>query len=208
VLAQAREPFFTTKTHVGGTGLGLSVSSDIARAHGGELLLESEPGSGTRVVLRLPWDTGLRVDGPHAPSAAPPERAPDDDALRVLLVDDDGMVRRAYERLLAPECEVRSFSSAAETLRWLGRGDADVDLIICDVEMPGMNGLAFLQALEASHPDLVPRLVFYTGGVFESDRAAALVSQGVRLLTKPVSRATLLSVAARSAARRKDATTR
>jgi signal transduction histidine kinase len=52
VLAHAMEPFFTTKTN--GSGLGLTIASQIARDHSGELRIDSREGEGTTVTLRLP----------------------------------------------------------------------------------------------------------------------------------------------------------
>jgi two-component system, NtrC family, sensor kinase len=58
VLARAFEPFFTTRQSTGGTGLGLAICRRIAREHGGQIHLESEPGRGTRVSVELPLDPG------------------------------------------------------------------------------------------------------------------------------------------------------
>jgi len=52
------DPFFTTKRNMGGTGLGLSISYNIIKSHGGELVLESQPGEGTRALIRLPVMSG------------------------------------------------------------------------------------------------------------------------------------------------------
>src|SRR5688500_12412095 len=60
-LARAMEPFFTTKAPGSRTGLGLAVCRAIARQHGGKITIDSEEGKGTRVVLRLPFQEGVRV---------------------------------------------------------------------------------------------------------------------------------------------------
>ncbi|GEM_PF-3078944 len=136
VLSRAMDPFFTTKPVGKGTGLGLSSVYAAAKAHGGSVSLRSEPGQGTTVLLRLP----------SRPEAAAPREAagftpPAVRPLEILLVDDDELIRASVPDLVALYGHtVTSVAGGEEALAWLG-GPHKADLVILDLNMPGMNGL-------------------------------------------------------------------
>ncbi|BDU76853.1 hypothetical protein METESE_18110 [Mesoterricola sediminis] len=148
VLRRAMEPFYTTKPTGKGTGLGLSQVFNTARAHGGYLRLESEPGQGTRAILGLACDSGPAPAAGSGP--APRERAPMD----ILLVDDEDLIRSALPPLLeAHGHRVRAVPGGREALRELDRAGAP-DLVLLDMNMPEMNGLETLGAIRARFPSL------------------------------------------------------
>jgi CheY-like chemotaxis protein len=87
--------------------------------------------------------------------------SPSSSAVRVLVVDDDEMVGRALSRVLHP-FEVTFANGAAAALAHLRSGEA-FSAIVCDMLMPGMNGIQFYQELAAAFPGLERTIVFVTG---------------------------------------------
>ena len=146
---RAIEPFFSTKGLGKGTGLGLSMAHGLAAQLGGGLTIDSEPGRGTTICILLPPSQGA----PHAPSQhAPAPVAATMIGAKVLLVDDDELVRTATGQMLCDlGYEVTIASAAEQALRLLEDG-ADPDLIVTDHLMPGMTGTALARHVADRFP--------------------------------------------------------
>ena len=179
VLARALEPFYTTKPYGKGTGLGLAMVYSL-KAHGGTVTLESAPGRGTSVHLRLPARPDLILPGPSgqlSDAALEP--------LRILLVDDDELIREAAPELLELRGhEVVTAASGAEGLDRLEEGPP-YDVLVLDVNMPGMGGLETLSLLRRRWPDLP--VVLATGFVGKTVKAALAEDPMLLALAKPYS---------------------
>jgi signal transduction histidine kinase len=146
VRRQALEPFFTTKGP-SGTGLGLSVANSIVQRHRGELSLRPNEPQGTVVTLRLPQASA----GPAAP---PPAPTPEGPPMRVLVIDDEPLVREALaDSLIEDGHAVIQVASGAEGLARLAEG-ADVDVVLTDLGMPEMTGWDVARAVRTRHPGL------------------------------------------------------
>jgi CheY-like chemotaxis protein len=104
---------------------------------------------------------------------------------RVLLVDDDPAVLRAFRRVLATDHEVVTARDGAEALRVV-LGGAQVDAIICDIGMPKLDGPAFFSELFELRPQMMPRVVFCTGGQPNEKTQRFLERLQAPLLYKPV----------------------
>lgn len=178
-LARIFEPFFTTKGPEQGTGLGLALCASIVEAHGGTIDVESTLGVGTMFRVRLPHDTGLSLSNTRSPRAVPLVKG-----RRILVIDDDlGMVR-AYRRMFRSH-DATVTSSGTEALDIL-RTDEDFDVILCDMMMPEVDGPQFFDMLRMRSPHLVERIVFCTGGAF-SPRARAFINRiDNEVLEKPL----------------------
>ncbi|WP_316410382.1 ATP-binding protein [Mesoterricola sediminis] len=187
VLRKAMEPFFTTKPLGKGTGLGLAMVFGTMKAHGGTLELQSRPGEGTSARLCFP-ESRLVADGADA-GPAQEGGAPTGRPRRVLLVDDDDLVREAMEPLLkALGHTVHLAPGGREALALLEEGLAP-DIVILDMNMPGLTGAQVLPLLLAAQPGL--RVILASG---HSDRDLPDVAQGkpgVSFLRKPFSVAEL-----------------
>ena len=181
VLARAMEPFFTTKPAGKGTGLGLSMVYGTLKAHGGRVEVASVPGAGTRVSLTFP-----ALAGPEATVADPASlRARDAQGKRILVVDDDELIRTSLPPMLeGMGHRVQTASGGMEALRRLEAG-LQVDLVILDLNMPGMSGTETLGRLRMFRPGL-PVLIS-TGYQDESAREILEAHPGVRSIQKPFS---------------------
>ncbi len=102
----------------------------------------------------------------------------------VLVVDDESSVRRALRKLLERAgLEVREAGTAQEALDLVAGGEG-VDVVVSDVLMPGMNGLAFYDRLVALAPGLGKRVIFLTGAAHQPDVHGPIEERGVPLLSK------------------------
>jgi C4-dicarboxylate-specific signal transduction histidine kinase len=149
VARRAIEPFFTTKPVGKGTGLGLAMVYGTVKAHRGTFEIRSEPGLGTEVILGFPPWPGKPARGP---ASGPPAR------LRILLVDDEAEVRQAFGPMLETlGHDVETAGSGLEALELIQDG-LRVDLVILDLDMPGLSGAHTLPRLLALRPGLAVML--------------------------------------------------
>jgi len=188
------DPFFTTRPVGQGTGLGLTIARAIVDSAGGRIEVEGAERRGARFRVRLPVMGAERSRAPRPSSETrPPARR-----RRVLIIDDEPMVRRAFELLLAGRHDVTSLASAADALKRLEAGQR-WDAILCDLMMPGMDGVAFYESLSERFPGDLPRLAFVTGGAFGDRAKSFLASHEVLVVLKPMDAGTLLGVVERLA---------
>ena len=183
ILEKAVDPFFTTKETGKGTGLGLSIVFRIVKAHGGQVEILSKPGIGTQVRMRFPAsETGAAApDFLKSNHALTPFLA-----MKVLLVDDDELIRSALQiNLEGLGHSVTSARSGEEALAWLAKGH-EPDLVILDMNMPGLGGAGTLPRLRSLRPK-VPVLLA-TGRIDQTALTLASAHPGVTLLAKPFGR--------------------
>lgn len=151
------EPFFTTKEHGVGTGLGLATVWHLMLGMGGWVEVESEPGAGTTFHVFIPETPvpgellkprvrpSSNAAGANATKAAPAE------ILGVLLVEDNDMISRVTQKVLARlGCSVTPLADGRVAWDRLRQGINDFDLVITDLNMPGMSGIDFLHAARAA----------------------------------------------------------
>lgn len=162
LIERVTQPFFTTKAPSVGTGLGLAVCEEIVRQADGILVIENNASGGATVTVKLPIADGNFVSSDEIVSVAPAQRT----ALgRILIIDDEPLVRRALMRLLR-EHEVVEVESGEGALELLKRGES-FDLILCDVMMPALSGLDVYARVREDYAPLDERMVFMTGGAFD-----------------------------------------
>jgi two-component system cell cycle sensor histidine kinase/response regulator CckA len=182
-LAKIFEPFFTTKEVGKGTGLGLSTVYGIVKQSGGFIFAESEVGQGTRFDIYLPVHVG------EVPSADTGKREfyrPKDlwGSGRILIVEDEDMVRAVAERALVRQGYVVETASDGEEALALFAEGKRYDLVVSDVVMPNMDGPTMARNLRGQFGDI--RLLFMSGYAEEQLRETISLDN-VSFLPKPFS---------------------
>jgi len=189
VLAKATAPFFTTKEQGKGTGLGLSIAHSTMTAHQGSMKLHSEPGLGTCVSLRFPTCESASPESESEATPALTAALPAGAPLHILLVDDDELIRQSMQSSLELMGHHLTTASSGEAALQQVESGLQPDVVILDMNMPGLGGSGTLPPLRALCPGLP--IILATGRV--DQRALDLVEAHapVALLPKPFDMATL-----------------
>jgi nitrogen fixation negative regulator NifL len=180
VLGRIFEPFFTTKPLGQGTGLGLPLCLGIVEGHGGTVRVDSKPGEGAVFTIELPVVAAPEGDAkePVVEARALPPGS------RILVVDDEPDVAGVLTDLLkAAHEQVDTASDGRAALERIEQ--ADYDLILCDVRMPGLDGPELYRALRLKHPELLSRFVFLTGDTLNPESRDFVQHTGAPCLSKP-----------------------
>jgi PAS domain S-box-containing protein len=182
VLAQATQPFFTTKERGKGTGLGLSSAYGFARQSGGGIQIYSEVGLGTTINLYLPAAKDRQVKKMNEGLVKPD---PQSVAHSILVVEDEPAIRSHVERILSRAgFEVSSAEDAARALEIVSQGKS-FDLLLTDVVMPGgINGVELAARMKKIAPDMK---VLFTSGFLGAafDDQAIEAAEDYPVLQKP-----------------------
>jgi two-component system cell cycle sensor histidine kinase/response regulator CckA len=194
VLGKIFEPFFTTKEVGKGTGLGLSTVYGIVKQSGGFIFADSKVGEGTRFVIYLPVHREEAAAAKSKDGAKPKENELWGSGT-VLLVEDEPMVRGVAERALTRHgYTVITADNGEDALEILGRGE-DIDLLISDVVMPGMDGPTMVAEARKRRPELK---VLFMSGYAEEQLRESLNVGNVSFLPKPFSVQELAEAAKRT----------
>lgn len=157
-LPRIMDPFFTTKRDAGGTGLGLSVSFSIIEKHRGDMTVHSDPGRGTTFTVALPAK-GKR------------------DRLKVLVADDDDMVRRTIVDMLEEEGAYSIMEASNGMDACIKLGSFRPDLLILDIQMPDMSGVEVAKKVK-SDPEFSHTKVVVVTGFWEGEDARKISEMG------------------------------
>ena len=180
--SKAFDPFFTTKAVGEGTGLGLSMSYGFAKQSHGHIRIESEPGNGTRVMLYLPRYMGKDLVNTHAASLD--QLAPLSAKVRtVLVVEDEAVIRELILEVLHDQGWNCLHASDGNGGLALIQSHAEIDMLITDVGLPGLNGRILAERARQLRPEL--RILFITGYAENSTFDLAASNHAIEMLTKP-----------------------
>ncbi|UAB77414.1 response regulator [Erythrobacter sp. SCSIO 43205] len=188
VLPKLFEPFFTTKEQGKGTGLGLSTVYGIVKQSGGYIFADNATGAsgnpiGARFTIYLPVHAG---EAPQRRKAPAPEASSDWSAGgKVLLVEDEDMVRAVAERALSRAgYQITACSDGEDGLEAMEAPDSDFDIVVSDVVMPGMDGPAMVRAIREKHPEIP---VLFMSGYAEEALRKDIDIPKMHFLPKPFS---------------------
>ena len=187
IMGRIFDPFFTTKEPGEGTGLGLSICYGIVQEHGGRIWAESEgiPGKGAAFFVHLPPappQSRIAAEEAQEQKSAPPTAGRR--GSRILIVDDEQDIVEIAARVLAQQGHLVDVArSGQEAIRCVER--RGYDLIVCDIKMPGMNGISFWEELTRRDPGWRKRIVFMTGDMANEQTVGFLQEAGAPVLQKP-----------------------
>jgi two-component system cell cycle sensor histidine kinase/response regulator CckA len=183
-LSKIFEPFFTTKEVGKGTGLGLSTVYGIVKQSGGFIFADSVMGKGTRFDIFLPVHVG-KPDDTDKPAKRPAEKPRDLwGSGRVLIVEDEDMVRAVAERALVRQGYVIETARDGEEGVQLFAEGKRYDLIVSDVVMPNMDGPAMARKLRETYGDVK---ILFMSGYAEEQLRESINLENVYFLPKPFS---------------------
>jgi CheY-like chemotaxis protein len=173
------EPFFTTKRRGQGTGLGLHVVNGIVTAHGGAIVVKSEPGGGSAFHIYVPGTILEHAETAPVPTGlGMPMRGE-----RVAYVDDDEVVRLMVQRVLERQgFDVTVFADPDQLVEAAQAHPEFFDLLVTDYSMPGRNGLEVARAVRRVRPDIP--IIIATGYVPDGLRAEVERMGNAEILNK------------------------
>jgi PAS domain S-box-containing protein len=194
-----------------GTGLGLALVSGMAELHHGRIQVESELGQGSRFEIRLPWDPAAqradRLQPDSTETGEPRIEAGVREPWRVLLVDDNpGNLEMFATYLRIRGCEVRAAGCGEEAIA-LARAPRP-DVILMDVQMPGMDGLETTRRLRSDPALRAVPIIALTALAMPGDREQCLEAGMDDYLTKPLGLKELHATVAQWVARTRTAAAR
>lgn len=178
-----------SRTHVG-AGLGLAVARRLTRAMGGQIALESTSPAGSTFVVRLPLTL---ADADAVPAVEADPEIAETGSARVLVVDDHPTNREVARLMLAPlGCEIFEAADGVEAVEMAS--SAPFDLILMDVRMPRMDGLAATQAIRALHGAFSRTpILAVTADAMPEDAARCLAAGMDGHVAKPLTHASLFA---------------
>jgi len=188
IIGKIFDPFFTTKEVGKGTGLGLSTVMGIVRTYGGFVTVESEEGRGSTFKIFLPAEIGDTEEQNHLPHTEIPQGAGE----TILLVDDEVFIAKVTALVLEKNgYKVLAAAEGTDALALYKKHASEIQIVLTDVMMPGMDGVHLARALKEINPQV--KIIASTGQATEI-RQAELRSLGVNvILSKPFDAKKLLS---------------
>ncbi|MCS7285928.1 MAG: GAF domain-containing protein [Anaerolineae bacterium] len=199
-MSRIFDPFFTTKEK--GTGMGLTIAYNLVKEHGGRIWARNNtPEPGVTFFVEIPLTAGEEEKWAEELLKQLEEKLP---SARALVVEDEKAIAIVLETFLMREgIEVHTVADGEEALKILE--NQDFDLIISDVRLPKLSGMALYDMVKASKPHLADRFVFITGDVLTPATEAFLHSTGSLYLMKPFSISQLREVTEKALRKRRDA---
>ncbi|MCA9648484.1 MAG: response regulator [Myxococcales bacterium] len=184
-LRRLGEPFFTTKPPGEGTGLGLATAFATIRSLGGQIRCESKRGEGSSITVLLPV---LDFGEERAPVVEAGGPRPESERGRVLIIDDERLVRSALVKALRRRgFEVDEAGDGSEGLARVEAVEGDYQVVLLDLSMPGISGERVLERLKQDHPSLP--VVILSGFVEDPAKVAAADA----VLNKPLTTRALVA---------------
>ena len=188
VMKRIFDPYFTTKKQGEGTGLGLSIVHGIVKGHDGYIFVFSEPGNGSTFTIYLPLLVGASaLSQKEFDELAPTGKE------RILIVEDEHQNAKMVQEMLTPlGYQVEYRVNSIEALRAFQTHPEKFDLVITDLNMPGMSGHELAEALIRVRPDIP---IILCTGFSERITEEKMKAIGIRaIIMKPIVRNDLAKI--------------
>ena len=170
----------STTRKYGGTGLGMSITISLVNLMGGDLQVNSQPGLGTLISVRLPLKPASLSTTPAAQQAAEPPLLR---GRRILVAEDNDINQMVLASMLEPtEAEVEFVTNGREALEAVGK--TVFDLVLMDIQMPEMDGIEAFKLINEQHKNLP--IVALTANVSPRDVSAYLNTGFTSHIGKPI----------------------
>jgi PAS domain S-box-containing protein len=182
LLSHIFEPFFTTKGAGKGTGLGLSTVHGIVHQNGGFITVDSRHGQGARFDVFIPRRS-VAVEAGKPRSGAMPVGPIDGGIL--IVEDEPALLRLTAKMLRSSGYKVFTAESPEQARRLADTHASEINLLLCDVVMPEMNGRELADVLTAAHPQL--KCMFMSGYPGDVIADCGVLAEGIHFLEKPFS---------------------
>ena len=181
-MSRIFEPFFTTKELGKGTGLGLSTVYGIVKQSGGNIWVYSEVGRGTTFKIYLPRVDDLAEEYRKTIEDAKPGKGTE----TILLVEDEAMLRKlACQTLKSNGYRILEASNGDEAIAISSQYQGEIELLLTDVIMPGMNGRELSTRLLETRPNL--RVLFMSGYTDDAIVHQGVLDESANFIQKPFS---------------------
>jgi two-component system, cell cycle sensor histidine kinase and response regulator CckA len=181
------DPFFTTKEYGKGTGLGLSTVLGIVKGHGGFITVSSQVGKGTQFQVFLPALESAPAQAPEEQSSKPAAGHGE----LILVIDDEAMIRNVTKQNLeANGYRVMTAQDGSEGVSLYAQHKEDIQLVLTDIMMPKIDGMALAKAVRAINPQA--RIIAGSGLATNADTADKSGAGFQAFLVKPYTAANLV----------------
>jgi len=186
----AFDPFFTTKEAGKGTGLGLATVYGIVKQSGGYVWIYSEPGHGTALKLYFPEVSAAAAFG-TGPEYQPTVKTSNRGSETILLVEDEEAVRGLACRILERQgYRVIPAQHGRDAMEIATREEGQIDLVLTDVVMPGMNGRGLVERLSGIRPAI--KSLYMSGYTDDDIIRRGFIEPSKSFLQKPFTSEALL----------------
>ncbi|MFN7098665.1 MAG: ATP-binding protein, partial [Gammaproteobacteria bacterium] len=192
LLSKIFEPFFTTKKAGFGTGLGLTICREIVNKFDGEIKVKSVVGSGTTFSIYLPLK--LKATEVTKDIQTKSIDAAEKIKKKVLLIDDEPLLLNGLERILESFHDITTAADGKKAINILEKEGFQFDVIVCDLNMPGVNGADVYHYVASHYPGREKDIIFASGGVYTQDLMDFIAKIDNKHLEKPFSSKQLLQL--------------
>jgi PAS domain S-box-containing protein len=189
LVSKIFDPFFTTKSVGCGTGLGLTICREIINSLGGHIEVANTSGNGTTfsVYLPLKLQSKVAIKKINISAAASTRR-------RLLLIDDESLLLKGLQRILESFHDITAVADGQSALNIIDETHCQFDIIICDLNMPDVNGADVYQYIAEHYPNREQDIIFMSGGVYTQELMDFIANINNKHLEKPFSSKILLSM--------------
>lgn len=183
LLSKIFDPFFTTKAAGSGTGLGLTICREIINKFGGDITVESTVGKGTTFSVFLP----LQLKASDTIKTAMIEESEDAPIIKksLLLIDDEPLLVKGLQRILETFHDVMIAGGGKEALDIITKNNLHFDVIVCDLNMPEINGADIYRFIAEHYPGREKDIIFVSGGVYTQNLMDFMAKIDNKHLEKP-----------------------